>query len=270
MKKGKKTEKNGINAPSKENHQTVNVELITCLPKPDYHSTLAAVNCYSPGRQLLELREIASSKKNLLDKVIKSGHLSIIEFTFFVFYISGIDRATSHQLVRHRIASYAQQSQRYVDASNFNYAVPESVRKMTNTSLKNSALLHVENSFKLYDKLVKSGIPKEDARFLLPNATKTNIIVGMNARSLMNFFDRRCCYRSQRPIREIANKMLALCRQEAPIIFKNAGPYCKRYGYCPEENKCSQMKNIPRLADLLENYHIGQKKDQKSDGPGGI
>ncbi|MFW9991412.1 MAG: FAD-dependent thymidylate synthase [Candidatus Odinarchaeota archaeon] len=238
----------------------VTVELVACLPEPDYHSTMAAVNCYSPAQQLSELKKIASSKKNLLDKVIKSGHHSIIEFAFFVFYISNIDRATSHQLVRHRIASYAQQSQRYVDASNFRYTVPISIQRMENIFLRDQVLRHVEEAFKLYGELIEAEISKEDARFLLPNATTTNIVVGMNARSLMNFFERRCCYRAQGPIREVAYKMLALCKQESPIIFKNAGPYCKRHGYCPEENKCSQMKNVPQLAELLEQYHRKERR----------
>lgn len=235
-------------------NEEITVELIACIPEPDHHAMVAAMNCYSPEKGLKNLKSEAAVKSGILKKVIASGHLSIIEFAYFIFYITGIDRATSHQLVRHRIASYAQQSQRYVNAENFSFTVPETIKQLDDVHLMEKAINQIQTSLGIYKELIDVGIPKEDARFILPNATTTCIVLGMNARTLFNFFDRRCCYRAQKPIRELANKMLAICKKEAPVIFDRSGPYCKRHGYCPEENKCTEMKNIPRIENLLSSY----------------
>ncbi|MHA1166415.1 MAG: FAD-dependent thymidylate synthase [Candidatus Hodarchaeales archaeon] len=243
--------------------EEIRVELVACVPESDYHATIAAMNCYSPVNDLKQLKSMAVNRTSLLEKVVASGHLSIIEFAYFIFYITGIDRATSHQLVRHRIASYAQQSQRYVNAENFDYRVPESVKQLEDIKLKTKAIDQIHDAFGIYKELIEAGVPREDARFILPNATTTCIVMGMNARALLNFFDRRCCYRAQKPIRELANKMLAICKKEAPVIFSRSGPYCKRHGYCPEENKCSEMKNIPKLEDLLKQYKREKSKSDK-------
>lgn len=112
-----------------------------------------------------------------------------------------------------------------------------------------------------YLALIQDGEKPEDARYILPEGTTTSLIMTMNARELLHFFALRCCSRAQGEIRELANKMLALCRDAAPIIFENAGPYCKQHGYCPETRSCG---NAPRLKDLLK----GAEKNEQKAAPG--
>ncbi len=138
-------------------------------------------------------------------------------------------------MVRHRIASYAQQSQRYVDFKEPNYVTPPTIVK--NNEMKKAYEETMTIIWKQYNKLLEMGIPAEDSRFILPNAACTNIMVTMNARSLLNFFELRCCQHAQWEIRELANKMLKEVKKVAPIIFKNAGPTCKTKNICHENKK---------------------------------
>lgn len=172
---------------------------------------------------------------SLIRKVIKQGHTSILEHVSFTFAIEGISRVCSHQLVRHRIASYSQQSQRHVAIEwdgNIDKAVeddlvilPESIAK--SEEAKVWYLNHIFHSLQRYEFLVKRfGIPLEDARYILPNAMATNIVVTMNARELHHFFRLRCCFKAQWEIRELAGKMLEAVREVAPVIFEEAGADC--------------------------------------------
>jgi len=165
---------------------------------------------------------------------MKLGHTSVIEHTNFTFAISGVSRSLTHQLVRHRIASYAQQSQRYVSISDPSFVVPPTIKK--NAAMKKAYEKTMQTIWNEYNKLLSMEVPAEDARYILPNATCTNIMVTMNARSLLNFFELRCCLHAQWEIRTLANKMLNLVKKEAPQIFKNAGASCKTKNYCPEHN----------------------------------
>ena len=156
----------------------------------------------------------------LLQSLVDKGHGSILEHCCFTFSIEGISRACSHQLVRHRIASYSQQSQRYVRGEKFSAVIPESIQKNEN------ALHHFNNILddisETYTLLVeKYKIPKEDVRYLLPNATTTNIVVTMNARELLHFIELRSSPRAQWEIRELAQEMLSLLKKVAPVIFGN-------------------------------------------------
>jgi thymidylate synthase (FAD) len=173
--------------------------------------------------------------KAILEHVMNLGHTSVIEHTSFSFAISDVSRSLTHQLVRHRIASYAQQSQRYVNLSEPNYVTPPKIAK--NKEMKKAYDETMENIWNEYNKLQKLGIPIEDSRYILPNAACTNIIVTMNARSLLNFFELRCCLHAQWEIRQLANMMLREVKKVAPTIFKNAGPSCKSKGICPENKK---------------------------------
>ena len=163
------------------------------------------------------------------------GHTSVIEHTSFTFAISEVSRSLTHQLVRHRIASYAQQSQRYVNFTDPCFVIPPTIKK--NEKMKKTYEQTMQTIWEKYNKLLAMNIPAEDARYILPNATYTNIIVTMNARSLLNFFELRCCLHAQWEIRTLANKMLHLVKKEAPLIFKNAGTSCKTKNYCPEQKK---------------------------------
>ena len=141
-------------------------------------------------------------------------------------------RSLTHQLVRHRLASYSQQSQRYVAEHDFEYILPPTIEEKPEAKAKFEALM--DNIRSTYDELAEMGVPREDARYVLANATETKIVVTMNARSLMHFFNLRCCNRAQWEIRELAYKMLEQAKEAAPLLFKNAGASCVATGHCPE------------------------------------
>ena len=177
-----------------------------------------------------------------LKSAMSSGHTSVLEHWTATFSIEGISRACSHQLVRHRLASYSQQSQRYVNMDGFEWVTPRTITNADDWTFEkyNAVMREIEN---LYCVLIRGGIPEEDARYILPNACKTNIVVTMNARELRHFFALRCCTRAQAEIRELANKMLESCKAVAPILFEDAGPSCKATGRCPEgANSCGRYR----------------------------
>ena len=181
-------------------------------------------------------------QEDFVRQVVASGHVSPIEHVSFTFAVQGISRALSHQLVRHRIASFSQQSQRYVDGSAFDYILPPAIAR--NAAAKERFLRCLEEIGEAYRDvkaiLEESGRKdkaKEDARFLLPQAAETRIIVTMNCRSLLNFFEQRCCTRAQWEIRATAGAMLQQCQEVLPVIFSTAGARCERLGYCPEGEK---------------------------------
>jgi len=213
----------------------MNVKLIGYSPYPEKVPAMAAKLTHSKTKP--EDLDKSSDKelKAILEQVMKLGHTSVIEHSSFTFAISDVSRSLTHQLVRHRIASYAQQSQRYVDFKNPNYVTPPTISK--NQKMKKAYDETMQNIWKEYNKLLELGIPAEDSRFVLPNAACTNIIVTMNARSLINFFELRCCLHAQWEIRQLANKMLQQVKKVAPTIFKSAGPACKSKGICPENKK---------------------------------
>lgn len=237
----------------------MNVELIAYTPEPESVCNLGAKVCVS-----YDMPESGWDDFKSLDHALASGHESVLEHATFTFAIEGISRACSHQLVRHRMASYSQQSQRYVKMDGFDYVVPESIQKaITNIQLgyvdkydpDEDAMVESPNYVRIneiysdaldmigdiYEQMIKAGIPEEDARYILPNACKTNIVVTMNARELRHFFSLRCCERAQWEIKQVAEMMLALVREVAPTLFENAGPRCKQMGFCPEKRGCGKM-----------------------------
>jgi thymidylate synthase (FAD) len=208
------------------------VQLLTHTPDPEQVVAAAARLCYSDASigQLLERAPEQAPK--LLRKILDLGHLSVLEHANFTFGIEGISRACSHQLVRHRIASYSQQSQRYVSHEEpFEAVVPESIAARAELASRFQA--HLAGTHGFYRELLAAGIPAEDARFVLPNAAATKLVMTMNARELHHFFALRCCRRAQWEIRAMAREMLGLARQAAPLLFADAGPGCLR-GACPE------------------------------------
>lgn len=215
---------------------TLKVELLAFTPEPVLTAATAGHICYA-GVGIDELKKKVSLDyaKKLIKALVASGHESPLEHASFTFGIEGVSRALTHQLVRHRIASHSQQSQRYVKEGGFNFIVPPKIKE--NKEAHKKFLLAIEEARKAYDEMLKV-VPAEDARFLLPNACETRIITTMNTRALYNFFDRRCCTRAQWEIRELANKMLELCNQVAPELFSHAGPICMRLSYCPERETC--------------------------------
>ena len=229
----------------------IEVKLISYPEESELIAKIAAVICYSGENDLEKIKDKAKKKPSTyLKKIIESGHLSILEHNSFVFYISGISRVTSHQLVRKRIASYSQQSQRYVNAVNFSFVTPPSIKR---SPLLEKYQNLANQCFELYNEMIEAGISKEDARYILPNATTTQLIVSMNAHALIDFFARRCCVRAQWEIRELANRMLEEVKKVAPRLFENAGAFCDFYGYCPEiEKSCGRA---PTLKELKEKFN---------------
>lgn len=236
------------------------VKLIAHTPEPDKVVSMAAKLCYSKiGVEDIEEDLTDEKVEKFLNHLVSIGHESPVEHVTFTFAIEGISRACSHQIVRHRLASYSQQSQRYVKLDQFEYIIPPEIEK--NEEAKKIFIESMNKCQEDYDKLVeilfkkhyqdlldkgvsekkaKSQAEKksiEDARYVFPNACETKIVITMNARSLLHFFNVRCCNRAQWEIREMADEMLRQCKEVAPILFKKAGPDCT-YGKCGEGNMC--------------------------------
>lgn len=201
--------------------------------------------CYSKvGVDELLQRHSKEDNERFVKMLADMGHESPLEHVSFTFAVEGISRACSHQLVRHRIASYSQQSQRYVELKEtFEYVTPPELEKsLTYKSVMKS--VHENYVFLvglLEERYVRQGMNKreankkaiEDARYILPNACETKLVFTMNVRTLLNFFEKRCCSRAQWEIRDLANEMLKQCREISPILFNGAGATCNK-GYCKE------------------------------------
>ena len=228
------------------------VKLLTHTPSPEKVIAMAAKLCYSPvGVDELEEKLTDDKIEKFVEHLISIGHESPLEHVTFTFAIEGVSRSYSHQQVRHRLASYSQQSQRYVkEGDNFEFVTPNIITEMGGLAY----LEYCEDMKTIHDMYLKwqsqiqnwvestnyptygmsaEKVANENARYILPNATETKIIVTMNIRSLYNFFSERCCNRAQEEIREVADEMLRLCREVSPTLFKNAGAPCLR-GKCPE------------------------------------
>ncbi|KUO64436.1 MAG: thymidylate synthase ThyX [Gracilibacter sp. BRH_c7a] len=216
------------------------VALVQYTPDPEKVVAAAARLCYS-AHAVPELMDNITPEKaaELVIKLMKMGHLSTFEHVSFQFSIDGVSRALSHQLVRHRIASYSQRSQRYVQETGFEYIIPRRIRKNPESLARFERLMGVlQEEYNEFLKLV----PAEDARYILPNACTTSLMATFNARSLLNFFELRTCTRAQWEIRELAEKMLDLVKEIAPNIFALAGPQCITRGVCPEgELSCGRL-----------------------------
>lgn len=212
------------------------VTLITHTPDPEKVVASAAKLCYSSSNIESLMDGLTTEKiESFIKKLTDLGHQSPLEHCTFTFGIEGVSRALSHQLVRHRIASYSQKSQRYVKEDQFEYIVPPSITEnKANTVVFEDIMEQCQCA---YDYLVENGIPAEDARFVLPNACETKLVMTMNIRSLLHFFEERCCERAQWEIRQMANAMLDICKEIAPNIFSKAGASCVR-GRCKEGKMC--------------------------------
>lgn len=202
----------------------MDVRLLAYTPNPDRVCAAAAYTSHKKEAPKEDFKGLDESKvRAFLRKVIGWGHLSVVEHASFTFSVEGISRACTHQLVRHRIASYTQQSQRYVKFSKKDlgkYITPKSIKGKSKKAYKKL----MDNAAKTYTQLVDSGVPAEDARYVLPNASPTNIVVTMNGRELLHFFGLRLSKGAQWEIKELAKKMLKEARKVAPGIFENAGP----------------------------------------------
>lgn len=243
------------------------VELLRYTPEGEKLIAAAAKLCYSEsGIDKIEESLTEEGVQSFLGMLVKLGHESPIEHISFTFGVEGVSRTLTHQLVRHRIASYSQQSQRYVKLSSFEYIIPPEIKNDDNA--KKIFIKAMENDTQYYNELtdilykkhykkyIEDGVREkeaknkaekeaiEDARYVFPNACETKIIFTMNARVLLNFFKLRTCNRAQWEIRNLAIEMLAQVKRVYPILFKDAGPGCIR-GACPEGTMtCGDIINV--------------------------
>lgn len=208
----------------------MNVQLLAHTPAPEQLVAASAKLCYSAA-SIADLAAIEADKAAEFISRLPEAHQSPFEHVSFTFGIEGVSRAMLAQITRHRIASFSVQSQRYVNMDEFGYVIPPSIA--ANQDALDEYEHFMDRADLVYTYLRSSGIPAEDARFVLPNACETRMIVTMNARELLHFFSLRCCKRAQWEIRAVADEMLRLCKEVAPEIFAKAGPGCVR-GHCPE------------------------------------
>ena len=211
----------------------------------------AASNCYD---------SVPDGSGKIMKHCIRSGHTSVTEFCDFTFHVSGVSRALSHQLVRHRIASYAQRSQRYCSEDGFKYVTPKSIENNQEALVVYKTIMR-DLEYK-YKQLQELGIPNEDARMILPNACETVLEVKMNLRTLMNFMNERLCTCAQWEIRQLAQEMRRLVLEVIPQLEPYLVPKCERYGkefgFCMEtksRREALKCNRHPRLADIFEDYH---------------
>ena len=229
------------------------VELIEHTPHPEMLVAAAAKLCYSKEVDIKSLLGgITPQKmKSFISKLESMHHESPMEHISFTFAIEGVSRALLAQITRHRVASFSVRSQRYCSEKDFGYIIPESIRKHENHCVRYKALMAQIGNF--YNKLVELGVPKEDARMVLPNACETRMVVTMNARELFHFASLRCCSRAQWEVRALANEMVRLVKEVAPTLFKHLGAACVQTGYCPEGAKsCGKAPTLEKLLDAYD------------------
>lgn len=235
------------------------VKLLTHTPNPEKIVAAAAKLCYARADIDSVMDGLTPEKtQSFVEMLASIGHESPMEHMTFTFGIENVSRALLAQITRHRMASFSVQSQRYVKENNFEFIVPPAIEADAKSKeLYLDAMDNIAHSYNtladsLKQKYIADGENEksaekhaiEDARFVLPNACTTKMIVTMNARSLLNFFKLRCCSRAQWEIRDLACKMLALVKEVAPTIFENAGPACVR-GACSEgAMTCGKAKEI--------------------------
>lgn len=243
------------------------VEIIAHTPNPEEVIAQSAKLCYSDvGVSEIQEKLTKESTEKFLKMLMSFSHASPLEHASFTFAVEGVSRTLTHQLVRHRIASYSQQSQRYVKLDNFEYIIPPAIEQ--NEQAKKVFIEAMENDKKAYEELtellitenakeyIEKGLDEEkarkkvekqsieDARYVFPNACETKIVFTMNVRTLLHFFELRCCNRAQWEIRNLATKMLIECKKISPILFAQAGPACVK-GPCPEgKMTCGSAKEV--------------------------
>lgn len=251
------------------------VTLLAYTPEPEKTIACAAKLCYSPS-SISDLRDGLTDEKveSFIGMLSGLGHESPIEHASFTFGIEGVSRSLLAQITRHRIASFSVKSQRYVKEGSFEFVTPpeveaqEDVLSIYNESMRAAQEAYDKIAAVLTEKHKKTFLAEgkdektaarmaskkaiEDARFVLPNACETKMVVTMNARSLMNFFHHRCCNRAQWEIREVANQMLKLVYGVAPNLFKKAGPSCLS-GVCPEGSmSCGKAAEVRKMYEEMK------------------
>jgi thymidylate synthase (FAD) len=225
---------------------TMNVKLLEMSQNAISLIYVACRQCYSEkfaGDVFFNDTKDLKKQEEFVKSIVASGHQSPLEHVKFTFAIEGVSRALTHQLVRHRIASYSQQSMRYVKENDFDFIIPPTLER--NLEAKNEfekMMVLIQQSYTRMLELLRQDnvigeAANQDARFVLPQAAETKIVVTMNCRELLHFFEHRCCSRAQWEIRQLANKLLDICVGALPAVFSAAGAKCAALGYCPEGEK---------------------------------
>ena len=218
--------------------QHLNVTLIAHTPEPEKVIAMASRTCYSAlDLEGLDKKTDTTDNAAYIRRVLASGHTSIAEHASFTFGLEGVSRTLLAQITRHRVASFSVQSQRYVSVAGaevFDYIVPPRIRALGPEAEEKFAQ-QMKTMQRWYDEWSEAlgQDSAEDARFVLPGAAATRIVMTMNARELLHFFSLRMCNRAQWEVREAAWRMYELVYPLAPSVFENAGPGCAR-GACPE------------------------------------
>lgn len=257
------------------------VQLIAHTNDPEKTVAAAAKLCYSDAHIETLLDGLSPEKTSaFLQKLSDLGHASPIEHASFTFGIEGVSRTFLAQVTRHRIASFSVQSQRYVRLEDFRYVIPPEIEAIPQAkaqfieSMNADAQKYLELVQTLEqahtERLMAEGLDEkaarakaskqanEDARFVLPNACETKMVMTMNCRSLLNFFNLRCCNRAQWEIRAVADEMLRLVLPLAPHIFAAAGPRCLT-GPCPEGRMCcGQQEQVRKKYEVLKQEAVSR------------
>lgn len=233
----------------------MNVELITWTPNPELLAAAAARLCYEDISAVNILHDLsADDVEHLLDIILSSGHLSVLEHITFTFAIDGVSRVLTHQLVRHRVGvAFSQQSQRYAQVTGASCIMPRSIQ--TNPRYAAEAMAMMDAATKLYKQLLDTGVPKEDARYILPQAIETRLVMTANFRALLQMYRLDACLRSQWEMRYLVNSMKREIRRVSPRLASELKIKCFLQGYCDEANMCRELEGrMPRKDALLHGY----------------
>lgn len=234
----------------RKEHMTV--ELMAYTPDPEKICGEAAAICTHSGNPEKALRA-----------AMRSGHESVLEHASYTFRITGLSRVALAQLTRHRLASFSVQSQRYVPLEPESQHYPDSIQKH---GFSRKAARLMKAAMDLYAEMTEAGVPREDARYLIPQGVETELILTMNVRELRHFFRLRCCERAQEEMQRLADTMLELCRGTAPLLFRDAGAPCM-LGTCPEAHPCgSYHVNPSSLRDKTENAMKDETNSKAKEG----
>ena len=233
------------------------VKLLAYTPEPEKVIAIAARICYSNKADIETIADGFTEEEisKFIEQLISSGHHTPLEHSSFTFGIEGVSRAVLAEITRHRLASFCVRSQRYCSENETEFICPDIIAA-SNEQVDEIFWSSVANSLGDYKDLLREEIPKEAARYVLPNATATRMIVTMNARELRHFFALRCCFRALAEMRNLACAMLSEVKKVAPTLFKNAGASCVQLGYCPEGKRSCGLK--PTLEKLKESYYLSK------------
>jgi thymidylate synthase (FAD) len=226
----------------------VYVALLSYTPNPERTIAAAArVSASAVGVSELVEKTTPQAVNRLIDRLISSGHLSPLEHASFTFAIEGFSRVTSHQLVRHRMASYTQQSQRYVSMRDYEYITPATISAKGELEAKYHQM--VGDTYRLYLEMLDADIPAEDARYVLPGAVETTLVMTMNARELIHVCSLRLCLKAQWEIVELFEKVKAEVEKVAPRLGKELKAKCYQLGYCDEAESCGIFPTAAEIAE---------------------